>query len=617
MEPKNFIISAHSQLWNSEIKDLYISEPWVYHVLEIGDRVREFGKIEIAPFRRQSRDDLVQDSQYVDGKYKKYIEILAKRLNDIHGLKHSPRFWRQALSMAFIRHITIFYDLFDRCETFFDQTKHTCNILSEKSYYIPADFEDHRNFFQNTDYGQEQIFSIYMKTFYPGRFKEVDQIFEGEDEDEQVLPRQSIALKKRLRSRLSVMRNAIRKQRSLTQETGNQDIVVGIMGSYFSKKNLTELIDRSKGKIFPLDWKIKLDHNTEDISFEKRSHLARLDSDFDKFDKFFFSTILYCLPKVFVEHFKEVEDIYISRLETYPSLKHIVSEGWISDTYMSIFLGLAEERDITHIHNEHNCFFHPYAGSYISHVFDMCDRFVSLGWGDKKTPKLVKGASLFPFSIDGDRTEKYKILYISAPANVKMCHYSSAWGIDEENAIKHLEFVGRFFEALDKTTLKELTYRAYPKFPNIKLLSYDKEYILDLFLQSVSGFADISESSKAQMLQSGLVVIDYISTSYIEALTMDIPIVFFWDMNAYYLNDEYLDFFKSLVDVGICQTDPIKAARFIEGIKDNPRAWWTRDDVRAARAEFFNQNLGKPKVMIDYLLGLLSAAQPSTKSKTI
>lgn len=604
MELKNFIISAYRQLWKPEIKDLFISEPYVYHVLETSDSIRDFRNIEVAPFRRQSREDLIADSLYVDGKYEKYIEILTERLNDIHGLQHSSRFWRQALSMAFIRHITIFHDLFTRCETFFDQSKHTCNILSDESYYVPLDFEDHRNFFQNTDYGQEQIFSIYMKTFYPGRFQEVNQVFsEQENEVEKSSPEQTKA--RRLRKSLAAVRNAVRGPRSSNQESKKQAIEVGIVGSYFSEEHLNELINGSGGRIFPLDWKTQLAHKTEDISFEKRLRLARFEADFDKFDKFFFSTIPYCLPRAFVERYKEVEDIYVSKLNGYPGLRHIVSEGWISNTYMSIFLALAEERNITHIHNEHNCFFHPYAGSYISHVFNMCDCFVSLGWSDAKIPNLIRGASLFPFSVKSEQVKKYKILYVSAPANAKIPHYNSAWGIDEENAVKHLDFVKRFFGALGKETLQALTYRAYPKFPDIKLLSYNKESFLAPFLQHIKGFSGISEPSKLQMLQSELVVIDYVSTSYIEALTMNIPTVFFWNPDAYYLNDEYPDFFKALVDVGICQTDPAEAAKFIERIKDNPGEWWAGANVQAARNEFFSLNLGRPELMIDYLLGLI------------
>lgn len=609
MNIENFIISAYQELWNKNVKDLFIVEPYVSHVLEKEGRLQQYNKIEVAHFRRKSRADIENDGRYVDAKYDKYVVVLSKRLNKIHGTTHKESFWKKALSMAFIRYITIFHDLFEKCERYLDKEKHTANILSVESYYIPVDFEDHRYFFQNTNYGQEQIFSLYAKLFYPGVFTDMQQRpdqFDREISHSGLKNVDATNIEKKRQNIFYILRKVIGNFiLSPTREArvSDKDIQVGIVGSYFSEKNLGKLIKESDSKIYPLDWSIRLDYEGKDISWDKRNCLAEFDPDFDKFDKFFFSTIPYCLPRVFVEHYNEIESSYSILLKEYPSLRYIVSEGWISDTFMSILLALAQEKGIKHINNEHNCFFHPFAGSYISHVVDMSDIFVTLGWSDSKMKGLVKGASLFPFSIKNDFEKVYKILYVSSPANVKIPHYSSAWGIDEENAVTHLDFCKSFFKNLRRETLKELIYRAYPK-TCIPLLSYDKEYILSPYMNQIKSLSDTSEPSKVQMLKSRLVVIDYISTSYIEALVMNIPTVFFWNKDAYYLNYNYLDFFDALVEAGICQTDPVQAAHFVENIKDEPEKWWFSDKVQRGRNEFLNRNLGKPEDMIEYLLGL-------------
>ena len=69
------------------------------------------------------------------------------------------------MSMGFIRYVTVAYNTFKILEDSFDFKKHQCNILSEKSFYTPFDFEEHRSCFQNSDLGQEQLFSIYLNTF--------------------------------------------------------------------------------------------------------------------------------------------------------------------------------------------------------------------------------------------------------------------------------------------------------------------------------------------------------------------------------------------------------------------------------------------------------------------
>ena len=111
-------------------------------------------------------------------------------------------------------------------------------------------------------------------------------------------------------------------------------------------------------------------------------------------------------------------------------------------------------------------------------------------------------------------------------------------------------------------------------------------------------------SAKLLMRESELVVIDYISTAYLEALIMNIPTIFFWDPNSCYLNEDNLNFFDSLIAVGICQTDPIKAAMFVESIMVDPQAWWMSESVQQAKNDFLNANIGEPDVMIKYLLGL-------------
>jgi len=486
---------------------------------------------------------------------------------------------------------------------YLDKENHRGNILSAESYYIPFDFEDHRYFFQNTDYGQEQIFSLYAKLFCPGIFTAMQQHpaqFDKEITRPGLKNNEVLTVKNIIKKFVKKLILSLPKK----VKVSDKDIQIGIVGSYFAEENLAKLIKESNAIIYPLDWSIRFEHESSDISWDKRNRLAEFDTDFDRFDKFFFSTIPYCLPKVFVEHYHDIESKHSTLLKGYPSLRYIISEGWISDTFMSLLLALAQEKGIKHINNEHNCYFHPFAGSFISHVVDMSDIFITLGWYDPSFKGVVKGASLFPFSIKNKYEKEHKMLYISAPANVKMPHYSSAWGIDEENAATHLDFCKSFFKTLRRETLEELVYRAYPK-TWIPLLSYDKEFILSLYLNQIKSLSDTSEPSKVQMLKSDLTIIDYISTSYIEALAMNIPTVFFWNKDAYYLNDSYLDFFYAMVEAGICQTDPVQAAYFVERIKDDPGKWWFSEKVQAARNNFLNRNFGKPEDMIEYLLGLI------------
>ena len=89
---------------------------------------------------------------------------------------------------------------------------------------------------------------------------------------------------------------------------------------------------------------------------------------------------------------------------------------------------------------------------------------------------------------------------------------------------------------------------------------------------------------------------------------MDCPTVFLWNTQTRYLRDEFKDFFAPLQRVGICQTDPVDAARFVDMIKDDPDRWWQGVDTRTARDGFLAANFGEPRVLMEHLLRLASSS---------
>lgn len=591
----SFIISNSPEMWSKDTKNLFIADPYVYHVIERDGNIEHYELIEVAEYTRKSKHDLIFDNNFVDKKYEKYVELLSNRLNIIHGKNYKLEFWKKSFSLGFLRYITAFYDTFSICEKYFNPDIHSCNILSTKSYFTPNDFEDHRFCFQNSDFGQEQIFSIYVNSFYSGIFNEKNL-------------RYNVVEKKR-KSFVELIKS-IKFIRLIFYKFKygffSNNIEIGILGSYFSKKNIKELFSKSKKKIAPLNityYSFPEDNKYIPKSYE-REFLSRYENDFDKFDKFFFASLKYCLPKIFVEYFDKIEKHFNKEIIKYPNLKYLVCENWISHSQNTLFVALSQNKLVKHIYNEHNSFFHPFAGSFTSHKIDMCDIYATLGWFDESSSKLVKTGSLFSFYENFSNKKINKILFVAAPSIVKTTHYSGAWGYAQENVPKSIRFNNLFFENLSKLTLNEILYRGYPKYKTKNIQMYSKEYYYNDFRNFLK-YSNYKKSGKQEMADSELIIIDYISTAYLESLLMNIPTVFFWDENAYYVSDRYSDFFKPLIDVGICQIDPINAAKFIDDIKGDPDSWWLSEDVQKGKNAFLNTNLGDPKLMINYLTKLI------------
>ena len=102
-------------------------------------------------------------------------------------------------------------------------------------------------------------------------------------------------------------------------------------------------------------------------------------------------------------------------------------------------------------------------------------------------------------------------------------------------------------------------------------------------------------------VRPNLVIVDIYLLLILKVL-MGYPI-YFWE-DSYYLNKKFKDFFKPLIEVGICQVSPIKASSFVEKIKDNPKDWWNSSEVQNAKQIFLNNNLGSPQLLLDYLINL-------------
>jgi putative transferase (TIGR04331 family) len=148
-----------------------------------------------------------------------------------------------------------------------------------------------------------------------------------------------------------------------------------------------------------------------------------------------------------------------------------------------------------------------------------------------------------------------------------------------------------FFDNLNDNLIKNIYYRAYPKERIIGWSFFEKEMLLADKIKRFKKFDSANTESKKIMLKSELVIVDYISASYLEALVMNIPTVVLFDKNSYFLKKKYKDIFYDLERVGIFQPEPIAAAKFINMVSEDVNKWWLSESTQVARKIFLNANL--------------------------
>jgi len=567
-----------------------------------------------------SKKELENLSDYSNIKYKKYIIILANRLNDVHGSSFPLEFWKVAISLGLFRQIALIHQFFYQMEQSFDPNKHDCRVLSSLSYYIPHTFEEQREFLSSSWKGQEQLLSHYINYFYPKLFKEIHCNLSKKSNG--ILRMLSFdffgILKKYFSYLMRVFVKMVRENKFkayflkliklfiklFSQDIHKSKVKLLIIGSFFSPKYLELLFSKSNNRIslVPLP-KLKKSSKT---CISMRDKLSVIDASMDRFDEFFFSSLKYLFPRYLLEDFMPTADLMRNDLEKYKNLKYICSEAWLSSSEINLYRAFAKQnKGVETLYNEHNCIFHPFVGSPVQIESELVDKYLTFGW-QCEDAKFYAASSLFPFSISMRKT-KYDILYISYSIEEVMSFYCSNYSIQGDLGIKYLECVRKLFHNLDSKILQNINYRGYPKDYCVTGLRFDKEKFLEKYLKRVnmvSSFKNKGETCKEQIAQSNIVVVDFLSTAYLEALHMNVPTIVLWPPEIMSLDDKFSDFFDNLIDAKIMHTSPITAAEHLMDVYENPNLWWNEKKTQDLKDAWLSRNFGKPEILLNYLLDL-------------
>ena len=70
------------------------------------------------------------------------------------------------------------------------------------------------------------------------------------------------------------------------------------------------------------------------LNIFERELLSNYENDFDAFDKFFFASLKYCFPKIFIEDYENIEIFLKNKIEKYAKYENDIEKH--SSNYLSI-----------------------------------------------------------------------------------------------------------------------------------------------------------------------------------------------------------------------------------------------------------------------------------------
>ena len=572
-QPKlNFVVSNLSFRDNQSQKNFYLEAYLAPHSDGISTK-KNFGNELV-----KNKKSYEKYSNSIHKKYLKYIPILAKRLDDIHNERNGTEYWALVLSMGMVRYISVLYYLHEKYKNYFSARKFDFQILSENKFLRPFEFEDQRQIITNTNLGREQLFSIYCQTILSANQLNFLEVEKGKENFEA-----------KKRSKILLVITKIINNKYLARNCKTL-----ILGCSFNLKYRIKLFFSS---FFSGILTLKIDEKEEKvkINYKNRAFLSSTENKFDKFDKFFFKSLESLFPIAFLESYKSISSDYSNIINTYPKLQRVFSEQFISNSYYSLFLGVCRKNNISINAVQHNGLISPFIGKYEEYLTYMCDFYYIHDeyLKGRSKGKYIKSSSLHPVYTDSAQSllnfKKYKILFLMGPVRITPIHFNAAESGDNIFYERNAKFSMQFFNNLNIKPKSLIFYRPYPH--TIKGLFYNKEKDFSKYIDVKKRKLSCRQSLKSQIKKSNLIVIDYISTAYLEAFLLNIPTVVFFNKNIYFLKNSKLNIFSELISAGVFQTNPESAANLINKIYIDPKKWWDEEKVQSAVKNFLKKNL--------------------------
>src|SRR3990172_7486872 len=130
------ITTADHRFWKMDGKVLFLGE-WckLFKDREIWSGIKH----EVLPYHWDDRKRFASDWQYLDATYDKYLALLTERLNHIHGVRYSERYWRILMGLWLRSFIDAVYDRYLSIRTAEKSGRATNTWICSTSVWTPED----------------------------------------------------------------------------------------------------------------------------------------------------------------------------------------------------------------------------------------------------------------------------------------------------------------------------------------------------------------------------------------------------------------------------------------------------------------------------------------------
>lgn len=510
------------------------------------------------------------------------IAVLEVELSKLHKVNYSHDYWHRLLFAWLEKYCLLKYyqvELFENVR----------NQFPEEDFYTWI--------YESSDSGvwkeDVEICSIGNDSEYFARFVKIGERFFDltvirkqapcRNEVEEPAPNARAVPKKPLIKRIFQKNIGTKVLHRIFCKRPKKDVKVLYINSYLKGIDLYRMVTLSHGKIRPIRLECKLKAGKLNTVFRQRlqKELEKNVNCESLWQRVCSTFLAEELSAVFIEWYSYMHEISLHYIRQYPNLK--VIRG-ISDFYYSYIVPfcsfLAKE------HYGVNLLGLQHGGNYgivkgVEYI-EKCEEDVFYGWGswaDHRSEGYRRGPSgkLYQY-LSSDKSKDY-ILFVGTYIPTKIAEGSHLF--NSRDGVRYISWQLNFFKSVNQQIIPRMAVRNYyvdggwhlnerleKEVPGICITNK-----MHKNLEQVN-FSARDDDFVVALSRCSMMICDHLSTTWLEALAADKPLLMFYPKDYYIYEESELPYIKMMEEAGILVHSPEEAAETLNQIADNIDEWW-------------------------------------------
>lgn len=502
---------------------------------------------------------------YCNGLYEKFIPALSDNLNLIHNVDYPDKYWQVIIGPWLLHFINIFYDRYKRIESALKMFPDVySSVLPEDQVQLKT--YDTRQLIGdqvNDDLYNLGLFSIVLRKLAPGCLKEVNIPLE----------QGGVELKT---VRYGIKEKVLNVILRIIAPGYKHDMVLLDMCHLpvFDKVHLMIKSGVSLTRLFNIDFKVGL-NPVKDCSTVLRRRL-NISSDRGGFEELLCQTIPKAIPIAYIENYQ----CYKKSISGLNDCKIIGSTvGWYCNEFFKYFTAEKIVSGAKLLDFQHGAVYGMAAAAPCETISLEKDVFYTWGWTISENSKAKRLPSPHMSRLKDTHSQKSKDLIFIGTIEYKYVVRFHTVAFPEDMP-RYFEEKSVFLRNLSEIPRSHVVYK-----PFFNDLGWESE--MDIVAKACPQIKLVNKGMAYKLMKEArLVVLDNPSTPLLEALSINVPTVLYWDHDVYLMKPEAEECFERLRKAGILYKDPVSAAKKVNQVFNDPKEWWLSEEVQDARAQF-------------------------------